>query len=216
MNAGIRAARFVACVCGAAAYGVAWWALLTVFTVFGAGWGFELLAVALFVGLATGIGVVLSQGPSLAGRGLLRFGLPVAATGLLAGGVSVLVMNNYWPPAITIGALAVAVAVDAIVAVAWAGVGATLRASLAGPLFGVLGGLAFGLGFALTFAAVYTNPCFPGHRYCLDPGRWYFLPIGLEAGLAAGLWLGLAACVALMAASLPRWTGLAPETGVAG
>lgn len=213
MNAGIRAARLVLCVCGAAAYGVAWWALLTVFTGFGASQGFGLLVAALFVGLATGIGVAASRFPAPARRGPLRWGALIAVAGLFAGGVSVLVLNNHWSPAITIGALAVAAAVVAMAAGTWAGVGAISRASLAGPLCGMVGGVAFGLGFALTFAATYTNPCFPGHRYCLDPGRWYFLPIGLEAGLAAGLWLGLAACAALAAASLPRRSALASAPG---
>ena len=208
-----RAARLVACVCGAAAYGAAWWALLTAF---GAGQGFGLLVVALFVGLATGIGVAVARFPAPARREPLRWGALIAVAGLFAGGVSVLVMNNHWPPALTVSVLAVAVAIVAIVAGAWTGVGAPLRASLAGPLFGMVGGVAFGLGFALTFAATYTNPCFPGHRYCLDPARWYFLPMGLEAGLVAGLWLGLAVCAALMAASLPLWMALAPETGAAG
>lgn len=224
MNAGIRAARLVLCICGAAAYGGAWWTLFTRLHAARSFWAGAvyvsaglfstqaLLGTALFVGLATGIGAALSQGPSSAGRGLLRFGLPVAVVGLLAGGVSVLVMSNIWSAAIMFGALAVSVAVFAIAAGAWAGAHTMLRASLAGPFLGLLGGLAFGLGLAQTFAAIYTNPCFPGHRYCLDPGRWYFLPIGLEAGLAAGLWLGLAASAALAAASALRWTLPAPAT----
>lgn len=228
MRSTSRLVRLVLCIGGAACYGTVWWVLLAVLGAIQSFWAWDsyvpttffspqvLLGVALFVGLATGIGAALSRSPSPIGRGLLRLGVPVAVIGLLAGVVSVLVANNDWAPAITFGALAFAGSVFAVAADAWAGAGASLRASLTGPLFGMVGGLAFGLGFALTFAAIYTNPCFPGHRYCLDPGRWYVLPMGLEAGMAAGLWLGMAACAALVAASLPRWSALGPETGAAG
>lgn len=212
MNAGIRVARLVLCICGAVCYGAAWWTLLALLTAFSSDQGFGLLIVTLFVGLATGTGATLSRNPSFAGRRLLRPEVPVAATALLAGGVSALVMSNRWLPAITFVALAIAVAVFAVVAGLKAGAPISLRASLVGPLFGLLSGFAFGLSFALTVAAIYSNPCFPGHRYCLDPGRWYFLPIGLEAGLAAGLWLGLAASAALAAATVLRWTLPAPAT----